>query len=316
MNFTDAHDYRMTQSLQRSICLRNQPQTTSTGDLNMKRILIATFSFGVVLGLFALSNKLFSRHNAVRAQAASAQIENHNARPRCSNRTASGTYGYRMRGSIVGLGSFLVNGFFVHNPDGTMRARAYGTINGQTDLIDAMGTFTTNDDCTGTGRFPTPSPLGVITYYFVLTDGGNQIDLINTNPGVALQGTARRIALAGQRPNCDNRMIAGHYSYRLEGSFPGVPNFAGVGYFIHTPTDRENGKVSGFDTNSFSGQIVPRSIQGTYKLNSDCTGSGRYGDSLGNTIDYVFMVVDRGQHIYLQSNYPGGNVAGLATRSQ
>ncbi len=278
----------------------------------MKRILLATLSFCFALGLFVFSGKTFSRHNTVRAQAE--QAENHQ-RPRCSNRTASGTYGYRMNGVIVGLGPFLVNGYFTHNPDGTMRARAYGTINGQTDLIDAPGTFTTNDDCTGTGRFATPT-LGVITYYFVLTDGGDQIDLINTNPGIALQGTARRIALAGQRPNCDNRMIAGHYSYRLEGSFPSVPNFAGVGYLIHTPTDRENGKLSGFDTNSFNGQIAPRSIQGTYKLNRDCTGTGSYGDSLGNTIDYVFMVVDQGQHIYLQSNYPGGNVAGLATRSR
>jgi hypothetical protein len=282
----------------------------------MKHILIATFSFSLVISLFAFNGKSFSRHNIVRAQAEPAQSENHDQRPRCSNRTASGTYGYRMRGSIMGLGSFLVNGFFVHNLDGTMRARAYGTINGQTDLIDATGTFTTNDDCTGTGRFATSSPLGVITYYFVLSDNGDQIDLINTNQGVALQGTARRIALAGQRPNCNNRMIQGHYSYRLEGSFPGVPNFAGVGYLIHTPTDRENGKLSGFDVNSFSGQIAPRSIQGTYKLNTDCTGSGRYGDSLGNTIDYVFMVVDRGNQIYLQSNYPGGNVAGLATRSR
>ena len=282
----------------------------------MKRILIATLSFCFALGLFVLGGKTFSRHNTVRAQVE--QSENHASaqRLRCSNRTASGTYGYRMRGSIVGLGSFLVNGFFVHNPDGTMRARAYGTINGQTDLTDATGTFTTNEDCTGTGRFATSSPLGVITYYFVLTDGGNQIDLINTNPGVALQGTARRIALAGQRPNCNNRMIEGRYSFRLEGSFPGVPNFAGVGYFIHTPTDRENGKVGGFDVNSFSGQIAPRSTQGTYKLNSDCTGSGRYGDSLGNTIDYVFMVVDQGKHIYLQGSYPGANVAGIATRSQ
>lgn len=278
----------------------------------MKRILIATFSFCFALGLFVFSGKTFSPHNTVRAQAE--QAENH-PRPRCSNRSASGTYGYRMNGTIVGLGSFLVNGYFVHNPDGTMRARAYGTINGQTDLIDAPGTFTTRDDCTGTGSFATPT-LGVITYYFVVTDGGDQIDLINTNQGIALQGTARRIALAGQRPNCNNRMIEGRYSFRLEGSFPGVPNFAGVGYFIHTPTDRENGKLSGFDTNSFSGQIVPRSIQGTYKLNRDCTGSGRYGDSLGNTIDYVFTVVDRGKHIYLQSSYPGGNVAGVATRSE
>jgi hypothetical protein len=283
----------------------------------MNRILIATFSFCFALSLFALGGKSFSRHNTVLAQ--SAQSENHNAsqRPRCSNRTASGTYGYRMRGSIVGTGPFLVNGFFVQNPDGTSSVRAWVVINGQSFLTTGVnGTFKTNEDCTGSGTFFGPE-LGLqVSYYFVVTDGGNQIDLINTNQGIALQGTGRRIALAGQRPNCDNRMIAGHYSYRLEGSFPGVPNFAGVGYLIHTPTDRENGKLSGFDTNSFSGQIVPRSIQGTYKLNSDCTGSGRYGDSLGNTIDYVFMVVDRGQQIYLQSNYPGGNVAGLATRSQ
>jgi hypothetical protein len=282
----------------------------------MKRFLIATFPLCIALGLFAFSNKVFSRHNTVRAQAESAQAEPHSSRPRCSNRSASGTYGYRMNGAIVGPGSFLVNGYFVHNPDGTMRVRAYGIINGQPDLVESTGSFTTNDDCTGTGRFATTSPLGTVTYYFILTDNGDQIDLINTNAGVALQGTARRIALAGQRPNCDNRMIEGRYSFRLEGSFPGVTNLASVGYFSHTPTDRENGKVSGFDTNSFSGQILPRSTQGTYKLNRDCTGTGRYGDSFGNTIDYVFMVVDRGKHIYLQGNYPGGNVAGITTRTE
>ena len=281
----------------------------------MKRFHIAAFSFCFAFGLLALGSKTFSPHNTAQAQVEQALAENHARRTSCSNRSASGTYGYRMNGSIMGVGSFLVNGYFIHNPDGTTRVHAYGTINGQTDLIDATGTFTTNGDCTGTGRFPTPA-LGVITYYFVLSDEGNQIDLINTNQGIVLQGTARRIALPRQRPNCSNRMIEGHYSYRLEGSFPGVSNFAGVGYVIHTPYDRENGKISGFDTNSFSGQITPRSIQGTYKLNRDCTGSGRYGDSLGNTIDYVFMVVDRGKHIYLQSNYPGGNVAGIATRSE
>jgi hypothetical protein len=283
----------------------------------MKRIVISAFSLALTITLLVIASNHFSSRSTVRAQSNEQTAEAaHAQRPRCSNRSASGTYGYRMNGTIAGVGSFLVNGYFVHNPDGTIRVHAYGTINGQTDLIDAPGTFTTNDDCTGTGRFPTPSPLGVITYYFVVTDGGNQIDLINTNPGVTLQGVGRRIAPAGFRPNCDNRMIAGHYSYRLEGSFPGVPNFAGAGYSIFTPYDRENGKISGFDTNSFSGQIVPRSIQGTYKLNRDCTGAGRYGDSLGNTIDFVFMVVDQGKHIYLQSNYPGGNVAGLATRSQ
>jgi hypothetical protein len=40
--------------------------------------------------------------------------------PHCTNGTASGTYGYRMAGQIVGVGLLLVNGLFTHNPDGTM----------------------------------------------------------------------------------------------------------------------------------------------------------------------------------------------------
>ena len=277
----------------------------------MKRILIATLSFCFALGVFALSGK--TSRNTVRAQAEqAAQPES-----RCSNSTASGTYGYRMNGAIVGVGPFLVNGFFVHNADGTSAVRAWVTINGQSFLTTGVnGTFKTNEDCTGSGTFFGPE-LGLqVSYDFIVTDGGNQLEILNSNQGIALQGVGRRIAPAGQRPNCDNRMIEGHYGYRLEGSFPGIPNFASAGYLIHTAYDRENGKVSGFDTNSFNGQIAPRSIQGTFKMNSDCTGSGNYGDSLGNTIDYVFMVVDQGKHIYLQSNYPGGNVAGLATRSE
>ena len=281
----------------------------------MKRILIATLSFCFALGVFALSGK--TSRNTVRAQAEQAAQPESSQRPRCSNSTASGTYGYRMNGAIVGVGPFLVNGFFVHNADGTSAVRAWVTINGQSFLTTGVnGTFKTNEDCTGSGTFFGPE-LGLqVSYDFIVTDGGNQLEILNSNQGIALQGVGRRIAPAGQRPNCDNRMIEGHYGYRLEGSFPGIPNFASAGYLIHTAYDRENGKVSGFDTNSFNGQIAPRSIQGTFKMNSDCTGSGNYGDSLGNTIDYVFMVVDQGKHIYLQSNYPGGNVAGLATRSQ
>ena len=95
-----------------------------------------------------------------------------------------------------------------------------------------------------------------------------------------------------------------------------MTNFAGVGYAIFTPHDRENGKLSGFDTNSINGQILPRSLQGLFKIKRDCSGSGRYGDSFGATIDYVFMVVDGGKQIYLQGSYPGANVAGIATRMQ
>ena len=282
----------------------------------MKRIFITALSLGLTITVFALAGHRLSGRNAVQARTTVATPVQAQP-PRCSNSTASGTYGYRMNGSIVGVGPFLVNGFFVHNADGTSAVRAWVSINGQSFLTTGVnGTFKTNADCTGSGTFFGPE-LGLqVSYDFIVSDGGNQIDLINSNQGIVLQGVGRRIAAAGQRPNCDNRMIEGHYSYRLEGNIPGVPNFAGVGYVIHTAYDRENGKISGFDINSFNGQILPRSVQGTFKMNSDCTGTGNYGDSFGNKIDYVFMVVDQGKHIYLQGIDPGTNVAGIATRSQ
>ncbi len=282
----------------------------------MKRILMATFALCLTIAFLVIAGNHFTSHSTVRAQSDAATADaTPSQRPRCSNRTASGTYGYRMNGTIVGLGPFLVNGFFVHNPGGTMRAHAYGTINGQTSLIEAPGTFTTNDDCTGTGKFATAA-LGVITYFFVVTDGGDQIDLLNTNQYIVLQGLGRRIAPAGRAPRCNSRMIEGSYGYRLEGSLPGVANTAFVGMLTNTAYDGTSGKISGFDTASFNGQFAPRSLQGTFKLNRDCTGTGNYGDSLGNTVNYVFTVVDGGDHLYLQGSDPGVNIFGIATRSR
>ena len=40
----------------------------------------------------------------------------------CTDATATGTYGYRMNGVILGVGPFLVNGIYTHHPDGTMDA--------------------------------------------------------------------------------------------------------------------------------------------------------------------------------------------------
>lgn len=287
----------------------------------MKRILIRALTLGLTITFLVLAGHKISRLNTVRAQSDPPIQQSAEAtalhRPRCSNRTASGTYGYRMNGTIVGTGPFLVNGFFVHNPDGTSSVRAWVAINGQSLLTTGVnGTFKTNEDCTGTGTFFGPE-LGLqVSYFFVVSEGGNQLEILNTNPGIALQGVGRRIALPGQRASCNSRRIEGHYSYRLEGNFPGVPNFSSVGYVSHTAHDRENGKISGFDTNSYNGQMLPRSLQGTFKLNSDCTGTGNYGDSLGNVINYVFMVVDGGNHIYLQGTDPGTNVFGIATRSR
>jgi len=236
--------------------------------------------------------------------------------PSCSNGTASGTYGYRMSGVIVGVGPILVNGLFTHHPDGTMSGKVHLTIAGQQipNADWANGTFQTNNDCTGSGSFFVAALNQQITYNFIATDGGNQIDLINTNAGNAFNGYGRRISQHGRAPSCNNGTILGSYGFRLDGSIPGVPSLFGAGIETYALDAGFKGVFSGADTNSFNGQIVPRTFQGTYQVNSDCTGIGKYSDSLGNTINYVFVVVEGGQEMFFQGTDPGIIVSGSARR--
>jgi hypothetical protein len=236
----------------------------------------------------------------------------------CTNGTASGTYGYRMAGAIVGTGPFLVNGLFTHNPDGTMSAKVHLTINGQQlpDTAWKDGKFKTNADCTGSGEFIVEALQLKITYNFIATDGGRQIELLNTNPGILLHGVGRRIADSGRAPSCTDGTILGAYGYRLDGSIPNAPMTAFAGTINHALDADLKGVMNGSDTAGFMGQFVPRGIQGTYKLNGDCTGTGRYKDTIGNDINYTFTVVNGGREIYLQGTDPGVNVSGVARRVQ
>jgi hypothetical protein len=236
----------------------------------------------------------------------------------CTNGTASGTYGYRMSGQIIGVGPILVNGLFTHTPTGTISGNVYLNIAGQTipNASWSEGTFQINNDCTGTGTFFVAALNQQITYNFIATDGGRQIDLLNTNAGNAFHGVGRRISQHGRAPSCTNGTVLGSYSYRLEGSLPGVPVFVGAGTVTHALDVGLSGVTSGADTNGFNGQFAARTFQGTYKLNSDCTGTGRYTDSLNNTINYVFVAVDGGEELYFQGTNPGEIVSGVGKRVQ
>jgi hypothetical protein len=285
----------------------------------MKRMLIATFSFCFALSLIALGSKLFARHNTVRAQVEPAQAEHNSRRARCSNRTASGTYGYRMTGQLIGNQTvpFLVNGIFTHYPNGTMDAEVLLTLGEQ--QIPGTGTegrFQTNEDCTGSGKFIVPVLNNLeITYNFIATDGGNQIELLNTNPGIVLHGVGRRISQPGFAPRCNSATVAHTYGYRLDGSLPGIPFFVISGTFTHWAEGRFNGTWKGTDTFNIMGQqYLPRENSGTYTIKSNCRGTGFYKDNLGNSANYVFVAVDGGDTLYIQGADPGIKAAGVARR--
>ena len=228
----------------------------------------------------------------------------------CTNATASGTYGYQMKGIIVGVGPFLVNGIYTHHPDGTMDADVQLVVGNATfPVLGTNGEFQTNPDCTGSGRF-TAAPLPEVTYNFIATDGGEQIELLNTNQGIVLHGISRRISKPGKDPHCGKEMILGAYGYRLDGSLPGVPNVALAGIVRHSTV----GTLSGEDTFNVMGQYLPRDLQGTFVVNANCRGAGGYTDSLGNNISYVFTVVNDGDTLFLQGADAGAAVSGVAQR--
>jgi len=235
--------------------------------------------------------------------------------PHCTNGTASGTYGYRMAGQLVGVGPFLVNGIFTHHADGAMEGDVHLTLGDQQIPTKwTGGTFKTNDNCTGSGKFFVQDINLEVTYNFIVTDGGEQIELLNTNQGVVLHGAGRRISKSGKAPRCNNGTILGAYGGRLDGSIPGVPNLALAGIFTYSIDDNYNGVMTGSDTVSFEGQYSQRADQGTYKMGSNCRGAGFYTDSLGNKINYVMTAVDGGETIYFQGTDPGSAVSGIGRR--
>lgn len=202
-----------------------------------------------------------------------------------------------MRGQIVGGGPFLVSGLFTHNYDGTMDADVQLVVGQQSFPASGMGgKWTISDDCIGASTYKSPALNLEVTYNFIATDGGDQIELLNTNPGVVLHGVGRRIAKAGKMPSCNNGTVLGKHGYRLDGSLSGVPLPAFAGKITNSLGGGAEGITTGSATANFMGQFVAREIvTGSYKLNGACRGTGSYTDSIGNKVNYVFTAVDGGE---------------------
>ena len=61
-------------------------------------------------------------------------------------------------------------------------------------------------------------------------------------------------------------------------------------------------------------QYLPRVTKGTYKLGSNCRATGFYTDNLGNQVNYVFTVADKGDTIFFMGIDPGLAVSGVGQR--
>ena len=68
------------------------------------------------------------------------------------------------------------------------------------------------------------------------------------------------------------------------------------------------GKLSGSDTISNEGQIIPRTFMGTYNVNSDCTGTASLQFNSGLTVDVAIVLDARGHEVRALQTNPQGAV--------
>ena len=76
--------------------------------------------------------------------------------------------------------------------NGTLTGSGIGSLNGEIVPVTYVGTYTVNPDCTGTYTVEV-SPLGLTTHaFFVFADGGNELQIVITDPGTVITCIARR----------------------------------------------------------------------------------------------------------------------------
>jgi hypothetical protein len=116
-------------------------------------------------------------------------------------------------------------------------------------------------------------------------------------------------AKARAQNGCNASTIQGTFVYAFEGLAGGVP-VAGIGRV--TLDGSANG--TGSDTISINGVPLQRTYTGTYTVNSDCTGSATYKDSLGQTFHESGIVMNGGNQIAVIVTDPGAVLAFTDTR--
>ena len=129
---------------------------------------------------------------ALGASAAAQQAVAEPGGVRCSSRTLSGDYGMRAEGTILGPNWPLQTLVKVHfDGKGGLTALVYKVINGTPTYDDwtseGSGTYTVNQDCTGSAVFNGP-----ISIHFIVVNNGKEfLGMVDGNS----------IAVAGSRIN-------------------------------------------------------------------------------------------------------------------
>ncbi len=205
-------------------------------------------------------------------------------------------------------GPFASVGTAVYDGKGGVTLTAAATFNGLTQSLPPVpGTYQVNADCTFTSKLANGA-----TFYAVIVDGGNELDVIQTNTGViasgvaALEGAARGEGdeFAG---GCRAALTRGVYGFISQGTGapPTVPPpAAGPLQGVGTVAFAANGTFHLTAVRSANGIIdpAPLSLTGSYVFTDGCNfkmtfnGVGFHfnGTAVNGGKEAIFLETDPG----------------------
>ena len=162
---------------------------------NRRQIFTVTTGILLLTGLI-IRGPLFDSQNSVKAQSAP---DNSDATGfPCSNRTLKGRYGIKGDGLVPSgpppapLVPFAVVGVETLDGQGNLTDAATTSVNGVVRSSVNQGTYTLNEDCTGTYTVNLPVPPFQVIHHVVVVDKGNEVYLIATTGG-AVTIAAKRL---------------------------------------------------------------------------------------------------------------------------
>lgn len=153
------------------------------------------------------------------------------------------------------------------------------------------------------------------TFQLVVSRDGSELEQMHTDQGLVVVINNELM----EKGPCSNATLHTNYLYVANGFFapPDYPQALGsyVPFaFSGVISFDGKGNLSGWDTVSLGGNIVPRTYTGTYDVKPHCSATMELKDTLGNDIHTVNFIYQGGKELAVINTDPGTVLAFNAKR--
>jgi uncharacterized protein (TIGR03437 family) len=213
----------------------------------------------------------------------------------CDSSAVSGSYTYAIKGWAAAGGAFQPfadAGRMVADGSGDFTGQSTYSASGTITRRTLTGAFSIGSACSGTATIRDNS--GKVAQLAVTVLSNGQLLFIQSDNGTILSGGAQRGQYA-----CSTGSLTGPYAYANAGFSGGIVPEANSGLY----TSDGNGHINGTDARIFTG---------SYSVNSDCTGSAIFTDTLGNSANLDLFVADGGAQVQFIQTDSGVVLSGSA----